>query len=256
VLLLALIVLAAGCLAMQAGNEAPLERVWQATRVWLPPPAGLAGRRVSEVERALETLPAPPRRPAVVYLHGCHGFDDDLAQWAPVLTGTGYAVFAPDSAAGGDRPPLCDGPRPYAPSDVARFARREAEARYVVRQLLTLRWIIAESVFLFGFDHGAVVAAGWPGREFAGFVLTGWTCTSPDVRAGLATPPDRSVLAIRWEDDPVFRDPAWNGDCEVHLPPRPASRSLVLEGRGHSVAASAEARGAVLRFLQARTLRE
>ena len=239
---------------MHAGNEAPLERVWQATRVWLPATPGMDGRRMSAVEPTLAALPAEPRRPAVVYLHGCRGHDDDLAQWAPVLAGAGYAVFAPDSSASWDRPPMCDAGAPYLRSDIPRFARREAEARYVLRQMLTLRWIAAESVFLFGFDHGAVVAAGWPGREFAGFVLTGWTCTSPDVRAGLATPPDRSVLAIRWEDDPVFREAAWNGDCEVHLPPRLASRSLVLDGRGHSVAGSSEARAAVLRFLQARTL--
>ena len=75
------------------------------------------------------------------------------------------------------------------------------------------------------------------------------------MRSGLATPLDRPVLAIRWADDPLFRDPAWNGDCEVHLPPRPASRSLVLEGTGHSTAVSPEARATVLRFLQARTVR-
>ena len=127
--------------------------------------------------------------------------------------------------------------------------------RYTLQQMLTLSWIVPESVFLLGFDHGGVVAAGWPARGFAAFVITGWTCTSPDVRSGLATPLDRSVLAIRWADDPIFHDPAWNGDCEVHLPPRPASRSLVLEGRGHSTAGSPEARAAVLRFLQARTVR-
>ena len=132
---------------------------------------------------------------------------------------------------------------------------REAEARYALRQMLTFSWLVPESVFLLGFDQGGVVAANWPGREFAGFIVTGWTCTSPDVRSGLATPADRPVLAIRWADDPLFRDPAWNGDCEAHLPPRPASRSLVLEGSGHSVVTSPEARAAVLRFLSAHTVR-
>lgn len=229
--------------------------MWQATRVWLPAAPGVSGRRVSDVERALAAVPAGTRLPAVVYVHGCRGLDDDLTQWAAVLAPAGYAVFAPDSSASGDRAAVCDAAVPYTRADIPRFARREAEVRYALQQMLTLSWIVPESVFLFGFDHGGVVAAGWPERGFAGVVITGWTCTSPDVRGGLATPLDRSVLAIRWADDPLFRDPAWNGDCEVHLPPRPASRSLVLEGRGHSTAASPEARAAVLRFLQARTVR-
>jgi len=229
--------------------------VWQATRVWLPATPAVSGRRVSEVERVFDAIPAGTRLPSVVYLHGCRGFEDDLSAWAGVLSGAGYAVFAPDAAARGGRPPACDAATLYTRDDVPRFAQREAEVRYVVKQMWTLAWIVPESVFLLGFDHGGVVAAGWSERQFAGIVVTGWTCTSPDMRGGLLTPPDRPVLAIRWERDPLFRDPAWNGDCEVHLGSRPGSRSLVLEGQGHSTAASPEAREAVLRFLRAHAVR-
>ena len=52
-LLLVGTVLAAGCLTIGAGAEAPLERAWQAAVVWLPPrmlPAPhLNGRRVAEL---------------------------------------------------------------------------------------------------------------------------------------------------------------------------------------------------------------
>jgi dienelactone hydrolase len=252
---LLLAVFLTGCSTLGAGTEAPLERVWQATRVWLPVAPAVSGRRVSEVEGALAAVPVGTRVQAVLYLHGCHGFDEDLSQWASLLTAAGYAVFAPDASARGDRPPVCGASTLYTRGDLPRFAQREAEARYALRQMLTLPWVVRESVVLFGFDYGGVVAAGWPGREFAGFIVTGWTCTSPDVRSGLATPLNRPLLAIRWEEDPLFRDAAWNGDCEVHLDARPGSRSLVLEGRGHSTAASPEARAAVLRFLQARTVR-
>ena len=223
--------------------------------MWVPGLPAVSGRRVSEVERALGALPAGTRLPSVLYLHGCRGFEDDLTQWASALIAAGYAVFAPDASARGERPLACDPSTLYARADIPRFTQREAEARYTLQQMRTLSWLVRESVFLLGFDHGGVVAAGWPGREFAGFIVTGWSCTSPDVRAGLATPPDRPVLAIRWADDPLFGDPAWNGDCEVHLPPRPGSRSLVLDGRGHSTATSQEARDAVLRFLNAHTVR-
>jgi len=244
----------AGCLTVGAGDEAPLERVWQATRVWVPGRPDFGGRPVREVDRALATVSSEVTVASVVYLHGCRGFDEDLPAWAGVLSGAGYAVFAPDAAARGGPPPAC-GAALYARDDAWRFAQREADVRYVVRQLRTRLWLEPEAIVLFGFDQGGVIAAGWRERQFAGIVITGWTCTSPDMRAGLFTPVDRPVLAIRWEQDPFFRDPAWNGDCEVHLGPRPSSRALVLEGQGHSTAASAEAREAVLRFLRARTLR-
>ena len=245
----------AACSSLLAGNEAPLERVWQATRVWIPATPAVSGRRTIEVERALAAVPAGTRLPSVVYVHGCHGLDDDLAQWATVLTGAGYALFALDSAARGERPPVCTASTLYVRADQPRFSQREAEVRYALRQMRTFSWLAPESVFLMGFDHGGVVAAGWRERGFAGIVITGWTCTAPDVRGGLFTPLDRPVLAIRWADDPLFRDPAWNGDCEAHLGGRPASRSLVLDGQGHSTAPSAEARAAVLGFLRANTSR-
>jgi dienelactone hydrolase len=220
--------------------------------VWLPSATAVNGHRVSDVERALEARPADARLPVVLYVHGCHGLDDDLTQWASVLTAAGYAVFAPDASA---RPPGCRDATLYQRGDLAGFASREAEVRYALRQLRTLRWVVQPSVFLLGFDHGGVIVAGWREREFAGFIVTGWTCTSPDVRHGLFTPADRPVLAIRWAEDPRFRDPAWNGDCEAHLADRPGSRSLVLEGLGHSTAANPQAREAVVRFLRANTAR-
>jgi len=249
------VISAAGCVTLRAGGQAPLERVWQATRVWVPATPAVTGGRVSELERALEAIPRDPRLPSVIYLHGCRGFEDDLTTWAETLSGAGYAVFAPDARAGGGPPPACDTATLYARDDVARFAQREAEVRYVVQQMWTLAWVVPQAIFLLGFDHGGVVAAGWREQQFAGIVVTGWTCTAPGMRGGLLTPADRPLLAIRWERDPLFRDPAWNGDCEVHLGSRPGSRSIVLEGQGHSTATSPEAREAVLRFLRARTLR-
>jgi poly(3-hydroxybutyrate) depolymerase len=251
------VTLASGCVTLGAGVQAPLERAWRAAVVWLPPRVlatpGVNGRRVSELDATFAAIPRDARVPAVVYVHGCHGIDADLTDWARVLTAAGYAVFAPDSAARGDRRPACSASTLYAPADLPRFTEREAEIRYALEQMETLGWIPPESVFVLGFDHGGVVVAGWREREFAGYIVTGWTCTSPDVRSGLVTPLDRPVLAIRWAEDPVFGDPAWNGDCEVHLESRPGSRSLVLDGRGHSTASHPAACEAVLRFLRAHT---
>jgi dienelactone hydrolase len=258
-LLLVGTVLAAGCLTIGAGAEAPLERAWQAAVVWLPPrmlPAPhLNGRRVAELGPVLSAVARDARVPVVLYVHGCRGPDDDLTGWARALTAEGYAVFAPDGAARGDRAPGCEASRLYGRGDLERFSRREAEVRYALRQVRTLAWIAPETVFVLGFDQGAVVTAGWREPDFAGYIVTGWTCTAPDVRSGLATPLDRPVLAIRWAEDPLFADPAWNGSCEAHLAARPDSRALVLEGRGHSTASHPDARAAVLRFLRAHTIR-
>src|SRR3989475_4085111 len=63
----------AGCLTLLAGNEAPLERVWQATHVWLPPgvgPENANGRPVRELESLLDSIAAPKALPAGVCAPG------------------------------------------------------------------------------------------------------------------------------------------------------------------------------------------
>lgn len=213
------------------------------------------GRRVAEMEAVLTRLAPDAAIPLVVYVHGCAGFDDDLETWARALTSAGYALVAPDSFARAGRRSHCDGVTVYPPRDLGVLALRESEIRYAIEQARRLRWARQDAVFLLGFDQGGVVVAGYRGPPVTAYVVTGWTCTSPDVQRGLFTPPDRPVLAIRWADDPLFGDPAWNGDCGAHLAPRPASRSIILEGRGHSVATDAQAREAVLKFLQRQLLR-
>jgi dienelactone hydrolase len=221
-----------------AGGEAPLERTWTAARIVRP-----------------SAPPGPRGVPVVVYAHGCAGLDDDWRGWAELLPGHGYAVIAPDHGARGGRAPACDTPTLYGPRDVDLLVARDGEVRYALRQVRTLSWVRQQAVFLLGFDHGAVVAAAYTGPPFTGYVITGWTCTSPHPRGQLATSPERPVLALRWARDPRFVDPAWNGDCGASLGGRPASRSLVLDGTGHSTAADERARRAVVDFLQAHTPR-
>jgi dienelactone hydrolase len=223
-----------GCTTLLAGGEASLERTWRAARVFRPAAGGST----------------PGEVPVVMYAPDCAGLDDDLRRWADLLTGHGYAVIAIDPRARGGRAPACDAATLYSRADLPALATREAEIRYALRQVRTLSWVRQGSVFLLGLGQGAVVAGGYTGPAFSGYILTGWTCTSPHPRGGLATAPDRPVLAIRWAVDPWFTDPAWNGDCGASLGARPASRSTVLEGSGHSVAGDERAQRAVVEFLQ------
>jgi dienelactone hydrolase len=234
---LVLALTAGGCTTLLAGGEAPLERTWQAARIIRP--AGAATRDT----------------PVVVYAHDCGGLDDELSRWAELLTPPGYAVIAPDHRARGGSPRPCSTTALYGPADVEMLAAREAELRYALRQVRRLPWVRQQAVFLLGVGQGAVVAAGLGEPAFAGYVITAWTCTSPYPRGGLATPLTRPVLALRWERDPWFTDPAWNGDCEASLGARPSSRSIVLDGAGHSVVGDERARRAVLDFLRAHTPR-
>ncbi|HEX6212266.1 MAG TPA: hypothetical protein VF136_15905 [Methylomirabilota bacterium] len=194
--------------------------------------------------------PTPADVPVVIYAPDCADPDEDLRRWADLLTRHGYAVIAIDSRARDGRAPDCGATTLYAPADLQALATREAEIRYALRQVRTLPWVRQSSVFLLGLGRGAVVAGGYTGPAFSGYILTGWTCTAPHPRGGLATARDRPVLAIRWAIDPWFTDPAWNGDCGASLGGRPASRSIVLEGTGHSVAGDERAQRAVLDFLQ------
>jgi dienelactone hydrolase len=219
-----------------AGGEASLERTWQAARVFRP--SGATGAV-----------------PVVMYAPGCAGLDDDLRRWADLLTGHGYAVIALDPRARGGRAAACSATTLYSAADVPALATREAEIRYALRQVRTLSWVRQQGVFLLGVGQGAVVAGGYTGPAFTGYILTAWTCTAPHPRAGLATALDRPVLAIRWAVDPWFTDPAWNGDCRASLGARPASRSIVLDGTGHSVAGDERAERAVVNFLQLHTPR-
>jgi dienelactone hydrolase len=236
---LALSLAAAGCTTLLAGGEAPLERTWQAARIFRP---GGTTSAVLDV-------------PVVVYAHGCGGFDDDLRRWADLLTRQGYAVIAPDHQARGGRLRACSAGTLYGPGDVDTLATRDAEIHYALRQVRTLPWVRQAGVFLLGVGQGAVAAAGYGGPPFTGYILTAWTCTSPYPRGGLMTALTRPVLAIRWAEDPWFKDPAWNGDCGASLGARPSSRSIILDGAGHSVAADERAQRAVVSFLQLHTPR-
>jgi hypothetical protein len=247
------VLVSAGCVPLLAGRDARLEAIWRASVVWLPPaalPAGVSnGGRLIELDEALRRRPPAAPIPVVLYAHGCRGIDDDLALWARALGPAGYALVAPDSGPA----PTCAPDLLYTRRDAALLARRADELRYAREQLAYLAWIRRDVVFLLGFDQGAVLVAGWRGAPFSGYIVTGWSCTAPDVRDGLFTPPEQPVLAIRWVDDPLFSAPAWNGDCGLKAPARDDVRAVRLEGRGHSVAGDPEAQAAVLAFLRAHT---
>lgn len=214
--------------------------------MWLPGPPP---RETSVAE--LERLPSTTRLPVVLYAHGCGGLDSDFYAWAPVLAGDGYAVVAPDSFARAWRRATCSPAAFPVRSEFEVLALRDREIAYAQRQLRTLSGVRPEAIFLFGYSQGGIATArSSTDPPFRAYVITAWGCTAPDVRNGLLIPASRPVLAIRWSSDAWLAHQSVNGDCGIAIGERPGSRSIVLEGTGHSTATDASARRAVLDFLR------
>lgn len=184
--MLALVI--AGCATLLAGGEAQLERVWQASQIWLPDravagsPAAPGGGRLATLAAILERIPPGTRVPAVLYAHDCGGPGAEAAAWGERLSRAGYAVIAPDSRA------RSDGVTDRCPSGTTALATREAEIRYALRQLRTLSWVRQRAVFLLAVGEGAAAAARDDGLE-----LTGW------ISLGEAIPPRRIAHSLTLE---------------------------------------------------------
>ena len=134
---------------------------------------------------------------------------------------------------------------------------REAEMEYAATQIRRLPWVDPDNVFVLGTSEGGLAVATTRGRSFKGYIVTAWTCRQDYLTEmqGLWVPMDKPVLAIVYADDPWFPNPWQRGHCGERFGPRKGSRSIVLPGRGHSVAGAPEARSAVLDFLRQHTTR-
>jgi dienelactone hydrolase len=238
--------------AVAADGTDAVVPTWEQARVFLPGSAApLKPANVKAVDRPL---------PTVLYLHGCTGFnyshDGTMGGWAEVLTAVGYAVVMPTSFARQYRPQNCDQATYTGGLAMEVMDMRLEELKYALKQLRTLAWVDQRNLFLMGHSEGAITAARWGGGEFNGHIISGWTCTAPTfpsfdgVRAPLATP----LLAISHESDPWFQGP-YAGSCASKFGGRKDARQVTLPGSGHDTASSAEARTALLQFLQDHTFR-
>lgn len=232
-------------------GPAAVERTWERAYFYVPAdanPAGtgvLGGRRdLASVRRALDGLAAGPRRPVVVYLHGCGGFGNSGSVNATMLAEAGYVVVAPDSFARPNRVKNCDpithsraGPAGiYA--EVVKWRLEELDR--ALQGLRGFAWVDWGNLFLFGHSQGSNAAAAYPGNVFRGRIMSGTRCST-----GYQGPAAEPALAVYSEHDP------WRHGRPIKCwdyVGKTGMQVMRLEGSLHLVAKDPEAKARMVAF--------
>ena len=210
--------------------------------------------RLRHIEPFLARIPVGARVPAVLYLHDCPGLKIEAVRDVDELAQAGFAVFAPDSFDSRDRKSDCVRFDYVAGLNPEAYLRRQSEILVALIEMKKLPWIDSSAIILYGLGEGALAAANYPGDEFRGVVLTGWTCGGaqyPSDVAGLKTPSDTPVLALVARYDPWFDRTGNAGNCGAYMAGRKYAQSIVIEDQGlhHITWADGRAREAVRRFV-------
>ncbi len=210
--------------------------------------------RLRHIERFLAHIPADAKLPAVLYLHDCPGLKIEAVRDVDELAAAGFAVFAPDSFDSRDRKSDCVRFEYVAGLNPDAYLQRQSEILVALTEMTKLPWIDGSSIILYGLGEGALAAANYPGDEFRGVVLTGWTCGAaqyPQEVAGLKTPTDTPVLALVSRYDPWFDRNGRAGNCGAYMAGRKYAQSVVIESQGlhHITWSDGRAREAVRRFV-------
>lgn len=215
---------------------------------------GIFGR-LRHIESFLDTIPADRKLPVVLYLHDCPGLKIEAVRDIEELAAIGYAVFAPDSFDSRARKSDCVRFEFVAGLNPDAYAQRQVEIAVALAQLRDLPWVDQSAIILYGLGEGALAAANYPGHEFRGVVLTGWTCGGAqyaDDVAGIKTPPDVPILSLVSRYDPWFDRTGHAGSCGDYMADRKYSQSVIIENRGlhHISWMDDRASAAIRRFLK------
>jgi len=195
---------------------------------------GMFGR-LRHIESFFSIIPDGAKIPAVLYLHDCPGLKIEAMRDIDEIASTGFAVFAPDSFDNRDRKSDCVRFEFIAGLNPDAYVQRQSEILVALTEMRKLPWIDSSAIILYGLGEGALAAANYPGHDFRGVVLTGWTCGAaqyPEDIAGLKTPPDIPVLALVSRYDPWFDREGRAGNCGAYMAGHKYAQSVVIENRG------------------------
>lgn len=175
--------------------------------------------------------------PVILYMHGCNGFRGEGRRFRELLTAEGYAFFAPDSF---QRPGRKECSQQGRLRD--RVSLRLQEVRYALDQIRNMSWVDQDRIILMGFSEGGNTTDNWSEAGFAAHIIIGSACTL--VGGMPAAPVGTPVLAVVGSND-RFRP---GKSCKIDRTVG-GSQSIVLPGRGHSIARYSETKDAVREFL-------
>ena len=195
---------------------------------------GIFGR-LRHIEAFFAGIPTNVKLPAILYLHDCPGLKIEAMHDIDELAAAGFAVFAPDSFDSRARKSDCVRFEFVAGLNPDAYAQRQSEIIVALAEMRKLPWVDGSAIILYGLGEGALAAANYPGHEFRGVVLTGWTCGAsqyPDDVAGLKTPPDVPVLALVSRYDPWFDRKGHAGNCGIYMAGHKYAQSIVIENHG------------------------
>jgi dienelactone hydrolase len=218
---------------------------------------GIFGR-LRHIESFFADLPIGAKLPVVLYLHDCPGLKIEAVRDVEELAAIGFAVFAPDSFDSRSRKSDCIRFEFVAGLNPDAYVQRQAEIAVALAELRKLPWVDQSAIILYGLGEGAMAAANYPGHEFRGVVLTGWTCGASQYAAdvaGLKTPADLPILALVSRYDPWFDRTGHAGTCGDYMADHKYGQSIVIENRGlhHITWMDDRASDAVRRFLKSLT---
>jgi poly(3-hydroxybutyrate) depolymerase len=233
----ATVVLACSIAACQtSGSSESVGSTWEWGRIMSPvATVGCDDPESSFIKHCLEPATAAVEvpKPAILFLHGCAGFNNRQFRVMDLFRDNSAFVFAPDSFARPGRTASC--------GRAARFKHlRFAEIEFALARIRELPAVDQNRLVLAGFSAGGIAAADYPGRDFVARVVLGWDCGN-----GIAAPSDVSVLNLGGVDD--FETGRGNSLC--HFMGRAGSSARHVKA-GHGVSEDPESRDIVRAFLK------
>jgi hypothetical protein len=236
VLAVVLLALVMSLSAHAAADTSDVAKSWTAARVFVPG---------NDAVKRVDQLAPEPRRPVVLYLHGCGGMNDDNDMpWARYIAGLGFTVVAPDRFAREDKRQSC------WPTQIPNILdMRREELDYALQQIKAAPWADPANIFIMGFSEGADTLGETRIAGVRGVVMSSWTCGRvPEIEVAPGVP----VLSILWdEESSVLRLlPRIKSTCGDKFEGREGFENLALRGKGHNSYVAPEARDAVAKFLK------
>ena len=242
---------------LEAGDQAEMNRTWEAALVRIPTGKGKSRRSsVGELNRELGA--SGKKYPVVIYMHGCSGIWQGTHERVKFFADNGFLVIAPASFARAKYPQSCDIAQIKAGLYRGTLALRQSDAGNAIEKAGAFNFVDASKIVLAGLSQGGVTTATFKAKnkrqKTAARIIEGWTCHAGwSEYKGINAGADEPVLSIVGSKDPWFQNDWTRGECGPYMNKTNGSVSVVYsEGDlapRHELLEFADPRKQVLSFL-------